>query len=188
MRILDNDIRYKLHTEIADVFDQNTLIVDEMSICQGTARVDIAAINGKLHGYEIKSEADTLNRLPSQIESYNRVFDTMTIICSSGHTKKIRKLIPSWWGIMEVRKRKNDFYLKPLRKTKQNKDIDSLAIAQLLWRNEALDILKKEGLQKGCLSKPKYILWDRIAEQIELSNLQDYVKATLKNRSNWKVG
>lgn len=53
--------------------DRHTRIVEEMGIWSGSVRIDIAVINGQLHGYELKSARDTLQRLPTQAELYSKV-------------------------------------------------------------------------------------------------------------------
>ena len=65
--------------------DPQTLIVEELGIRQGAARVDVAVVNGSLHGYEIKSARDTLERLPKQSELYSSVFDTITLVTAENH-------------------------------------------------------------------------------------------------------
>jgi hypothetical protein len=39
--------------------DDDTIIVEEMGIYQGDFRIDIAVVNGRMTGYEIKSDKDT---------------------------------------------------------------------------------------------------------------------------------
>ena len=97
-RLTDAQIRKVIHSQIIPliVAGSPSRVVDEMEICCGDARVDIAVINGKLHGFEIKSEADTLARLQGQISAYNQVFDTMTIICGKNHLDSIIETIPDW--------------------------------------------------------------------------------------------
>ena len=51
-----------------------TLFVNELGLNHGRFRADIAVMNGKLVGYEIKTDQDTLVRLPAQIDGYNEVF------------------------------------------------------------------------------------------------------------------
>jgi hypothetical protein len=48
-------------------------MLDEFGLEHGEVRVDVAVINGELHGYEIKSERDTLERLPRQVKAYSAV-------------------------------------------------------------------------------------------------------------------
>jgi hypothetical protein len=59
-------------------------IVEEMGIA-GEARVDIALIGDHLHRFEIKSERDSLRRLPAQVEVYSRVFDYVTLVVDTRH-------------------------------------------------------------------------------------------------------
>jgi hypothetical protein len=64
--VRDRDVRQALHRKVLKEHhgDANTLVVDELGLRHGTCRVDIAVVNGFIHGYEIKSDADTLERLP----------------------------------------------------------------------------------------------------------------------------
>jgi len=59
-------------------------------------------VNGKLHGYEIKSDADTLKRLPAQAEVYSAVFDLVTIVVGEHHLDTVRAIVPEWWGIVKA--------------------------------------------------------------------------------------
>jgi len=53
----------------------DTLIVNELGLADGASRVDIAVINGHICGGEIKAEADSLDRLPRQVEAYGRLVE-----------------------------------------------------------------------------------------------------------------
>lgn len=161
MKTRDIDIRASLHrslqAEHADEIE-NTLILNELSLCQGDARIDVAVVNGAISGYEIKSESDTLERLPKQCETYNKVFDTITILTASKYIDGIIDIVPSWWGITRAEMDEDGVvYLFPVRTPLENPDIDSISVAQLLWREEAISILKQRGLQKGLLSKPRKV-------------------------------
>ena len=60
--------------------DKKVRIIEELGVKHGTARVDIAVVNGIMHGYEIKSDKDTLQRLPRQISTFNPIFDQLTLV------------------------------------------------------------------------------------------------------------
>src|SRR5688572_30584359 len=99
----DRDIRTSLHQQLERAhrhYADETLFIDELGLCQGNARIDLAVVNGSLSGYEIKSECDTLQRLPHQIEVYSRALDYITIVASETHIDKIIVLIPEWWGVI----------------------------------------------------------------------------------------
>ncbi|MBG9599970.1 hypothetical protein ABE17_24350 [Bacillus mycoides] len=164
----------------------DTIIINELGICQGQSRVDVAVVNGIMHGYEIKSESDTLERLPRQIEYYNKVFDRVTIVVAVDYLEHVKKMVPKWWGIISVRNRHGEIKLKKLRQGRANKKIDPFAVSQFLWKDEALEILKEKGLQRGYLSKPKRVILEHLAETIEINELKDLVNLQLKQREGWR--
>ncbi len=80
----------------------DTIVLEEFALYGGINRADIAALNGVSHGYEIKSDRDTLIRLPQQVASYNDVFERATLVTSDRHLSSAKKIIPKWWGIVRV--------------------------------------------------------------------------------------
>jgi hypothetical protein len=55
--------------------DPETVLIEELGLRRGLVRVDIAVVNGLLHGYEIKSDRDSLRRLAKQVDVYSAVLD-----------------------------------------------------------------------------------------------------------------
>ena len=79
-------------------------IVQELGVWHGVARIDIALIDSHLHGFEIKSDRDTLDRLlNNQMEVYNAVFDRVTLVVGGHLFIEAFKLIPEWWGLEVAR-------------------------------------------------------------------------------------
>lgn len=166
----------------------DTYVVHELDICSGASRIDIAVVNGQLHGYEIKSEHDSLMRLASQIEDYNNVFDTLTIVVTKNHLEKVKKIIPSWWGILCVTGSPSELYVKEKRVAKTNKNIDGFRMAQLLWKEELyMVIAERVGITGGLKSKNKRQLARLLADNLMVSDIEDAVRAVLKTRTNWKA-
>jgi hypothetical protein len=190
LKTRDIDIRTSLHflLQKEHKHDPSTLILDELGLCQGDARIDVAVVNGAINGYEIKSESDTLERLPRQCAAYNKVFDTITILTASRFLDDIAEIIPEWWGIKQAEMNSDGVVMfLDIRAASKNMEIDPHALAQLLWKDEALDILKERGLQKGYLSKPRPVLWNVLVQNLDLQDIQDEVRKKLKARSNWRV-
>ena len=191
MKVYDTDIRKILKDNFSKTKwyseDPTALIIDELVVCKGVSRVDVAVINGKLHGYEIKSEQDTLERLPMQIKSYNKVFDTMTVVVSEKHLKKVSEIVPEWWGIKVVIHNKKSLRLKTIRRDKSNKKVDPFCLAQLLWREEAIDILEKYNLIDGLKYQPRKVLWEKLSPSIPIKDLKNEVREKIKNRKHWRV-
>src|SRR5438270_1085296 len=142
----DADVRHVLRRLLRTTYgsDANTLIVEELGLCSGSVRADMAVVNGSLKGYEIKSERDKLDRLLAQAEIYSRVFDTVTVVVADRHFKAAEALVPSWWGIDLASPLGNsDVTIEPVRDECANPDLDPSALVQLLWRNEALALLDR---------------------------------------------
>ena len=168
--------------------DPTVRILDELGVNHGSARVDMAVVNGVLHGYEIKSDLDTLQRLPAQIEAYNEVFDKVTIVVGIHHMYEALELIPEWWGIALVRQNvKGDLYLSNIRGADKNPSLDSVAIARLLWRDEALSILESIDAAYGVRAKTRSVIYEKLATNLEQPVLRKKVRETLFFRPNWRV-
>jgi hypothetical protein len=181
----DLDIRLQLHAELAQRF-VGDIIRSEFGLCLGQTRVDVAVVNCYLHGYEIKSERDNLARLPAQIDLYDRVLDYSTIVCNGRHLERILDLVPRSWGIVQAAGRTGRVTLNSVREPIINRSPDPLAIAQLLWRAEAAQILTARGEQVKS-KETRWDLWDRLAA-MPLQTLQGQVRLALKERRPWPTG
>lgn len=185
----DLEIRRELRRHLEHEFgnDPTTLILDELGVCCGRVRADMAVVNGELKGFEIKSDQDTLLRLRSQASLYCRVFDTVSIVVAPKHLKKVRKMVPSWWGVLLVDKCEGtDLRIRSYRRERSNPDLDPMAVAQLIWRNEALEVLKAHNLHSGICSKPRKFLWAALVRNFALADLRALVRTQLKARRDWR--
>lgn len=166
--------------------DDDTRVVEEMGIWSGSVRIDIAVINGELHGIELKSAKDTLSRLPLQAELYNEVFDKVTLIIAEKHVPKAVCIIPSWWGVSTAHVDENgQTYLVETRRPASNPQQVPVQIARLLWRDEAISVLKKHDLDKGFKSKTTDVIAGRLASALPLDVLREEVRKSIKGRHDW---
>jgi hypothetical protein len=185
----DIDIRNKLSREMERKHrGTDTRIVHELGLCQGMARIDIAVVNGTVHGYEIKSEQDTLVRLPGQVKIYSRTLEFVTIVTAPGHALKISNLVPTWWGIWIADEGGDGVRFEPEREPLPNPNIDAFALVQLLWREEAFQVLNERGLSRGLRSKPRGDLWRKLASELTIEDLAAVVRGCLKLRdAAWRA-
>jgi hypothetical protein len=185
----DRDIRYALRFDLDREHrgDSQTIIVEELGIDQGSARVDVAVVNGLLAGFEIKSERDTLTRLPAQVSAYSAVFDAMTLVVGANHLERAIEAIPAWWQVLVPERRGSDVALVELRGGAANPRIDPEMLAQLLWRDEALAELELRELTGGLRSKPRRELWKALARELELDELRRVVRDRLRARTSWRA-
>lgn len=176
-------VRRKLEAE--HLGDPDTLIVDEMGVWSGTVRIDIAVINGEICGYELKSDRDTLTRLPLQADVYSRVFDKVTLVVGERHAQKARALIPKWWGVTLARVRGGELKLIDDRKPRSNPARDPYLVAELLTKEEAIAVLVEHGLADGWRSKKVREIHQRLATELPLATLSERVRTTLRARQDW---
>lgn len=183
----DKSIREKLRIELA-----GHTIIEELGLLHGTVRVDMVVVDENtrtMHGYELKSDLDTLQRLPEQMKIYNSTLDRVTIVVGRKHLHEAVKLVPSWWGVMlaKIQNENDEVSLMTLRIASDNPDDrDSFAIAQLLWRNEALAILEELEAAKGFRSKPREFIYRKLADEINQQDLCGRVRAQLTSREGWR--
>lgn len=187
--MLDRDIRSSIKRErFKDHFDDpDTIVVDELGLRHGVSRVDIAVVNGFLHGYEIKSDSDTLQRLSNQVSIYSKVLDYATIVVGEKHEPKVKDQIPDWWGIQVVYfSEYGTIEFRDERGHKENPEIDPIALAELLWRPEVVEILKARNVPGKTLRKPRAFLYRFLSEMVTLKELRDLVRHQLRLREGWR--
>lgn len=183
----DIDIREPLIEKIVKLNEGHDYrIIPEMAVCDGLSRVDIAVANGKLYGYEIKSDADTLERLPQQQEFYNKTFDKVFIVVGTKYESVIEEFIPDWWGIYVAYydKRQNVLF-KQKKKGRKNRTISAESLLELLWREEVENLLKKHNF-KGLSGKNRRILRQIASDNLSLREIKEYTRETLKQRKDWR--
>jgi hypothetical protein len=182
----DGDVRLALRRDLRVRHPEpETLLIDELDL-GGLARIDLAAVNGEFWGYEIKSDRDTLRRLPLQVEVYSRVLDRAALVVTARHQAHVVDLLPDWWAIYAAREGPGGVELVLDRPGGRNLDVDPFQLVQLLWRGEVLDELALRGLDRGVRSKPRRVVWERLAESLELVDLQMVVRSRLKTRTGWR--
>ncbi len=188
----DKAIRPALRENLQKIYgaDSTTKIIEELGLKHGEARIDIAVVNGSIHGYELKSDIDTLRRLPEQMSVYNSVLDYVTLVVGKNHLLDAFNMVPEWWGITIAKASttgdKVSFYC--IREADENPYKNSVAIANLLWRDEALCILEEKGEARGVRSKSRQVLYEKLAEVLNQNELRAKVREYLSTRECWRSG
>ncbi len=188
--VYDSDIRCSLRSRMASAHegDPTTVILEELGLRQGSVRVDLAVVNGSLKGYEIKSAADTLKRLPSQAAVYNEVMDEMSIVLTERDRADALDAIPSWWEVVVATRDGEDVVLSTVREGGVNPSVDARALAELLWHPEAMQILRAKNAARGLSRAGRASAWDRIAQVCSLDEIREAVRARLKERAARRSG
>ncbi len=184
--LCDADIRTYLHQHVRLAHPgDSALFLDEFPLYGGDVRADLVVVNGRLHGYEIKSARDTLDRLPRQVQAYGAVFDRASIVVSECHLDSARRLVPAWWEVLVAQCVGGGVCFKFDRRGRANPDREALALTALLWRAEAYAILQSLGLDAGMRSASMSEMMDKLAEHVKVQKLGELVRHKLRARGDW---
>jgi hypothetical protein len=179
--LLDIDIRPVLKNELTKTFSHDSIIREEFG-CNG-ARVDLAVINGRLHGFEIKSDRDGLGRLATQVPIYNVLFDHMTIVVGSKHRRAVEACIPDWWGIKEAtRLSSGSVNIDDVRPASDNRQVEPFALIRLLHRTEIWTILRKRKQHSDLRNASALRLQNAMHERLSPEAIAQEVRGAIKAR------
>lgn len=185
----DSDIRSVLRVRLSQKYRRKsrTAIIEELGLCRGQVRVDLSVVNGSLHGYEIKSDRDSLRRLKTQAVLYGKVFDRATLVVGERHFPEALNSLPEWWGIMLAQQSAKGLHLRTIRCARRNPSKDPRALVELLWHDESLQLLERRNAARGFRGKARWIVWDRICELCSLDEIARAVRTKLKARVKTEV-
>jgi hypothetical protein len=172
----DAEVRPLLRERLAELHP-GALVIDELGLDYGGARVDLAVVGDALHGYEIKAEADTLSRLRVQAEMYGHVLDTVTLVAAPKHLDKAAPMLPSWWGLWAIA----DGGFREERPAAPNQGISPHRVAMLLWRNE-MRTLAEARTRRGLSRANKTALRHLLSETLTTDEIREVVRGALRAR------
>ena len=98
--LYDKDIREPLFDYLEERFGKTRMFEEKII---GRSRADILMLTEKqIIGLEIKSDADTYERLKRQIRDYTKYCDENYVVIGKSHEKHIEEHIPEEWGVLTV--------------------------------------------------------------------------------------
>lgn len=180
MTLKDEDIREPLFDFLDETYGE-IRILEEKTI--GKSRADVVMVTrDALYGLEIKSDADTYERLSRQVKDYDKFFDYNCVVVGTSHAHHIEEHVPKTWGIITVELDENedfDFYI--LRKPERNAKRKMKYKLSLLWRNELEGILKKAQMRRYT-SKSKKFIAEKIMDKVTEEELDPMISDELFER------
>jgi hypothetical protein len=155
-------VKARLSQRHAD--DPDAFVVEELPVGRGDGRLDLAVINGRIEGVEIKSALDTLERLPRQVRLYSEGADRMTLVVAPNHADQALKLIPDWWTVLEARAgARGGISLRRMQQGRRNPIASAVGYLRLLEREELVSLLALHNFDKGY----RTAAWPALAERAE---------------------
>lgn len=185
----DQIIRTAFHKKILQDYhqDSNSIVVDELGLKNGIIRADIAVLNGRLIGYEIKGERDNLRRFAPQVAAYTEIFENSYVIAAPKYLDKIKSTIPEFWGIYVINGDKEDITFVKERPALSNNNRNPYSVAQLLWKAEAAEILSSEFNCKIKSNYTKHQLYELLKDNCDINAITEIVLNCLKKREGWRI-
>jgi hypothetical protein len=154
--------------------------VDEFWVPRSYERADLAVIGRSMDGFEIKTERDTLRRLPRQVDAYGRLFDRCSVVIAEKHCDDATAMLPAWWGITTVYMNGGVNFTE-VREPRRNSAVDPEILVRLLWKDEAITALAKLGAAPDERAS-RGALWRDLLETTSLSQLRAAVRRALLSR------
>ncbi|UYZ59701.1 sce7726 family protein [Hymenobacter latericus] len=157
---------------------QGGVYVDELPT--STTRADVVHITEHyMHGFEIKGDHDTLQRVPKQLPCYTNAYDLVTFVVTEKHLDKLLPLLPAWVGVLVA----TPAGLRPHRAPGYNATVQRGAVAGLLRLTEVKEFLADLGLYHvGLLRRRDITKLLNTAHSIPLSQLAQFVRTRLMQR------
>lgn len=187
--LLDETIRQALvHQRLRrQIAHPGTLIVHELGLAHAKSRIDLATLNGVIHGYEIKGTQDSLDRLPSQLETYSQTLQKLTMVVASRHVERVVDLTPTWGAVLDVSMGpKGGVRFDVVRPGKRNPNVEKYLLAHLLWRDEAQSLLSHRGATKADLRAPRTELYRLLVDHFSEKELVAVIKSSMMQRQIWR--
>ena len=152
--------------------------IDELPT--GTTRADVVHITEHfMHGYEVKGDGDTLQRVANQLRCYGEVYDFVTFIVTEKHLPKLLPLLPAWVGVLVAAAEG----LRPHRVASYNATVALAPLARLILLEEVKQFLLARGLAGASTLRSREIgQFLRTTNTVPLSSLAQYVRARLMAR------
>ena len=153
------------------------VLIHEMVVGDNERRADIVVANGHLTAFELKSEADTLDRVAGQVESYRRHLEKVFVVIDKKFNRTIRPAIPKSVGIWVV----DNGRIKEERKA-QRRLLSKEAALSLLHVNDLKALLRENGItpqsrRSGLIAQ---------ATQLPISHLRNAARTAVKARYSIK--
>jgi len=156
--------------------DQDSVLISEMVVENWARRADVVLANGKLWAFEIKSELDSLARLPGQIEVFSRSFEKFVVVVAAKFEDAARNLIPEGVGLwVEMA----DGSLRERARPKINILSKSAAI-RMMTASELRRLLACNG-SAGIAALPRSEL-ERLASYLPSPDLANAARDAIKRR------
>lgn len=176
-------VRRRLRDQVLASVGKPSEAVYEFWVPRSNERADVVVIGVHMSGFEIKTERDTLKRLPRQAAAYARLFDRCTVVVAERHVAAAIEMLPEWWGVSAIVADNTLPSFLPVRSATPNDGVDPETLVRLLWREEVRAILSALG-NKPDPRASRSSMWQHLLHLVDLERLKDTVRGALLGRDS----
>lgn len=146
----DADVREALVAAVARrVGARPHVLVPEVDVRWSVpARMDALLVADRISGFEIKSDVDSLTRLPRQIEAYGAVVERAFLVVGDRHLAAGTAVVPPWWSIWGARWRDDQVVIREVRRGRLNPEVNPLAVTSFMSRDNLSGVLRARGFTR----------------------------------------
>jgi hypothetical protein len=186
-RVRDTDVRDGLAVEVSSrMGGQPHLLVPEVDIRWSIpARADALLIANRISGFEIKSDIDTLTRLPRQVKAYGQVVERAYLVVGERHRAKATELVPAWWHIWVASWQEEKVVVRETRRGRLNPAVSPLAVTSFLSRQQLIAELVRLG-EKRLSSKTVDDLRLLLVGRLGNAATMKIARAGMLERADWQ--
>lgn len=186
-KVRDVDVREGLKVAVASrMGDQPHLLVPEVSIRWSVpARADALLVGNRICGFEIKSDIDSLTRLPRQVEAYGQVVERAYLVVGERHRAKATTLVPEWWHIWVASWREERVVVRETRRGRLNPAVSPLAVTSFLSREQLVIELSRLG-EKHLSSLTVDDLRIMLVGLLGAAGTMKVARARMLDRTDWQ--
>lgn len=177
--LTEAEVRRSLWAEVLASAPPCAEAIFEFWLPRSNARADVAVVGATIDGFEIKTERDSLKRLPRQADAYARIFDRCHVVLAQRHVERALEMLPPWWGALII---EDDLSFTMLRGPEVNSGVDPETLIRLLWRNEAYAALCDLGVTPDPHAG-RFRMWELLLALLDIDGLKQVVRHALLIRN-----
>jgi hypothetical protein len=159
---------------------KDAVLINEMVIANWSRRADLAVANGRLYGFEIKSDLDSLKRLDGQLATYISRFDKVIVVASTRWIPSVLERVPRQVEVWEVKETVLGAEIKVARRGHIQEVISPQLLCGYLHKTEIASFLRKEGFNANTDMPRTHLV--ELTRATRVRRLRVHVLKSLKTR------
>lgn len=160
------------------VLDADSVLVSELTVANWTHRTDMVVANGRLWGFELKSDRDSLDRLPTQLVAFSALFEKLVVVVAEKFESRATQLVQEVEGVGLWISRKSGELVERIRPKVM--PLDAGSAISLMTSEELRLMLRARGL-RGLHGARRKELVD-LASHLSAAELADAARSAIKAR------